>query len=236
MFYFNFQYIYLLIPAFILAMYAQSKVNSTFNKYSRLRSRSGMTGAEVAEELMHRAGIYDVRIERIHGNLTDHYDPMHKVLRLSDPVYSSTSLAAIGVAAHETGHAVQHNVGYVPLSLRSAMVPLTNLSSRLAMPLIFLGVLFGYNSSSSFGYTLIQGGIILFALAVLFSIVTLPVEFNASSRAVKMLGNYGILSTDELEPVKKVLGAAALTYVASAVSAILSLLRLILIFGRRDDR
>ncbi len=185
---------------------------------------------------MHRAGIYDVRIERIHGNLTDHYDPMHKVLRLSDPVYSSTSLAAIGVAAHETGHAVQHNVGYVPLSLRSAMVPLTNFSSRLAMPLIFLGILFGYNSGSSFGYTLIQGGIILFALAVLFSIVTLPVEFNASSRAVKMLGNYGILSTDELEPVKKVLGAAALTYVASAVSAILSLLRLILIFGRRDDR
>ena len=236
MFYFNFQYIYLLIPAFILAMYAQSKVNSTFNKYSRVRSRSGMTGAEVAEELMHRAGIYDVRIERIHGNLTDHYDPMHKVLRLSDPVYSSTSLAAIGVAAHETGHAVQHNVGYVPLSLRSAMVPLTNFSSRLAMPLIFLGVLFGYNSGSSFGYTLIQGGIILFALAVLFSIVTLPVEFNASSRAVKMLGNYGILSTEELEPVKKVLGAAALTYVASAVSAILSLLRLILIFGRRDDR
>ena len=178
MFYFNFQYIYLLIPAFILAMYAQSKVNSTFNKYSRVRSSSGMTGAEVAEELMHRAGIYDVRIERIHGNLTDHYDPMHKVLRLSDPVYSSTSLAAIGVAAHETGHAVQHNVGYVPLSLRSAMVPLTNFSSRLAMPLIFLGILFGYNSGSSFGYTLIQGGIILFALAVLFSIITLPVEFN----------------------------------------------------------
>ncbi len=236
MFYFNLQYIYILIPAFILALYAQSKVNSTFNKYSRVRSSSGMTGAEVAEELMHRAGIYDVRIERVRGNLTDHYDPAHKVLRLSDPVYSSTSLAAIGVAAHETGHAVQHSVGYAPLSLRSAMVPLTNFSSNLAMPLIFLGILFGYNSGSNFGYILIQGGIILFALAVLFSIVTLPVEFNASSRAVKMLGNYGILSSDELEPVKKVLGAAALTYVAAAISAILSLLRLVLIFGRRDDR
>lgn len=236
MFYYNFQYIYLLIPAFILTLYAQSKVNSTFARYSKVRSTSGLTGAQAAQELMHRAGIYDVRIERVRGNLTDHYDPAHKVLRLSDSVYSSTSLAAIGVAAHETGHAVQHSVGYAPLGLRSAMVPLTNISSRLAMPLIFLGVIFGSSRGSDFGYMFIQGGIILFAMAVLFSIVTLPVEFNASARAVKMLGNYGILSTDELKPVKQVLSAAALTYVAAALSAIMSLLRLILIFGRRDDR
>ncbi|MCJ7856804.1 zinc metallopeptidase [Lachnospiraceae bacterium NSJ-143] len=236
MFYFNFQYIYLLIPAFILALYAQSKVNSTFAKYSRVRSISGMTGAQVAEELMHRSGIYDVRVERVAGNLTDHYDPAHKVLRLSDSVYSSPSLAAIGVAAHETGHAVQHSVGYAPLSLRSAMVPLTNISSRLAMPLILIGILFGSSRGSDFGYLFIQAGIVLFAMAVVFSIVTLPVEFNASKRAVQMLGNYGILSSEELTPVRQVLSAAALTYVAAAISAIASLLRLILIFGRRNDR
>ena len=236
MFYFNFQYIYLLIPAFILAMYAQSKVNSTFNKYSRVRSSSGMTGAEVAQELMHRAGIYDVRIERIHGNLTDHYDPMHKVLRLSDPVYSSTSLAAIGVAAHETGHAVQHAVGYGPLVLRSAMVPLTNIGSNFSWILIVLGLLFGSQAGSEFGYMLVQAGIVLFALVVVFTLVTLPVELNASSRAVHMLGDNGILTQEELGPVKKVLTAAAMTYVASAAMAIAQLLRLILLFGgRRDD-
>ena len=235
MFYFNFQYIYILIPAIILTIYAQSKVSSTFAKYSRVRSMSGFTGAQAAQELMHRAGIYDVRIERVAGNLTDHYDPSHKVLRLSDSVYSSTSLAAIGVAAHETGHAVQHQVGYAPLGLRSALVPLTNLSSQLAMPLLFIGIIIG-TTRGSFGYMLIQAGIILFAVAVLFSIITLPVEFHASSRAIKMLGQYGILSDSELGPVRKVLSAAALTYVASALTAILSLLRLILIFGgRRDD-
>ena len=151
MFYFNFQYIYILIPAIILTIYAQSKVSSTFAKYSRVRSMSGFTGAQAAQELMHRAGIYDVRIERVAGNLTDHYDPSHKVLRLSDSVYSSTSLAAIGVAAHETGHAVQHQVGYAPLGLRSALVPLTNLSSQLAMPLLFIGIIIG-TTRGSFGY------------------------------------------------------------------------------------
>jgi len=235
MFFYNFQYIYILIPAFILAMYAQSKVKSTFAKYSKVRSLQGMTGAQAAEELMHRAGIYDVRIERVRGNLTDHYDPTQKVLRLSDSVYSSSSLAAIGVAAHETGHAVQHAHGYGPLKLRSAMVPLTNISSNLAMPMIFLGVLLGSNSGSDFGYMFVEFGILLFSMAVIFALVTLPVEFNASRRAVNMLGNYGILSDEELSPVRKVLSAAALTYVASAVSAIASLLRLILIFGRRND-
>ncbi len=234
--FYSFQYIYILIPAIILALYAQSKVNSTFNKYSKVRSMSGITGAQAAQELMHRAGIHDVRIERVAGNLTDHYDPSHKVLRLSDSVYSSTSLAAIGVAAHETGHALQHNVGYAPLSLRSAMVPLTNISSRLSMPIILIGVLFGSSRGSDFGYMFIQFGIILFSMAVLFSIITLPVEFNASRRAVDMLGDYGLLSSDEIKPVRKVLNAAALTYVAAAISAIASLLRLVLIFGRRNSR
>jgi Zn-dependent membrane protease YugP len=232
--YFNFSYFYVLIPAMILAVYAQNKVNSTFNKYSRVRSRSGMTGAEAAQRLLNAAGIYDVRIEGVRGSLTDHYDPSKKVLRLSESVYGSTSLAAIGVAAHETGHAVQHARGYAPLSLRSAMVPLTNIGSRMAMPLIILGVIFGGTYSNS-GYGLIQFGIVLFSLSVLFALITLPVEFNASSRAVKMLGEYGILDYDEISPVKQVLSAAALTYVAAAASAIASLLRLVLIFGRRND-
>ncbi len=235
MMYFDFRYFYVLLPAMILAVYAQSKVKSTFAKYSRVRSRSGLTGAEAAQRLLHAAGIYDVRIEGIRGSLTDHYDPSKKVLRLSESVYGSTSLSAIGVAAHETGHAVQHARGYVPLGLRSAMVPLTQIGSNLAMPLIVLGVLFGGTYGRS-GYGLIQLGIILFSLSVVFALVTLPVEFNASSRAVKMLAEYGILDNDEISPVRQVLSAAALTYVAAAASAVASLLRLILIFGRRNDR
>ena len=235
MFYFNFQYIYILIPAMLLALYAQSKVQSTFRKYSNVRNSYGMTGAEAAQRLVNIAGIYDVRIERVGGNLTDHYDPGKKVLRLSDSVYGSTSLAAIGVAAHETGHAVQHAVGYAPLGLRSALVPLTNISSRMAMPMIIIGILLGSQAGSGMGYALVQFGIVLFAVAVVFALVTLPVEFNAPRRAVAMLGDNGILSGSELEPVKKVLSAAALTYVASAAVAIANLLRLVLLFGRRDD-
>ena len=235
MFYFNFQYIYILIPAMLLALYAQSKVQSTFRKYSNVRNSYGMTGAEAAQRLLNIAGIYDVRIERVGGNLTDHYDPGKKVFRLSDSVYGSTSLAAIGVAAHETGHAVQHAVGYAPLGLRSALVPLTNISSRMAMPMIIIGILLGSQAGSGMGYALVQFGIVLFAVAVVFALVTLPVEFNASRRAVAMLGDNGILSGSELEPVKKVLSAAALTYVASAAVAIANLLRLVLLFGRRDD-
>lgn len=233
-YYIDWTYIVLVIPAMILALYAQNKVNSTFKKYSRVASRSGMTGAQAARRLMELNGIYDVSIERVSGNLTDHYDPSKKVLRLSDSVYSDTSVAAIGVAAHETGHAIQHARGYVPLTLRTVMVPLANLGSTLSMPLIFLGILFSF--SSVMGNTMINLGILLFGLSVVFTIVTLPVEFNASRRAVACLGDSGILYDDEIGGVKKVLSAAAMTYVASTAVALANFLRLIIIFGgRRRD-
>ena len=223
-------YILVLIGA-ILCMAASAKVNSTYNKYSKVRSMTGMTGAQVAQKILQYNGIYDVQIEHVRGNLTDHYDPSKKVLRLSDSVYGSTSVAAIGVAAHECGHAVQHQVGYVPIKIRSVLVPAANIGSKLGLPLILLGVIFG-----GAGSTLAQIGIWVFALAVLFQIVTLPVEFNASGRAIKMLDQYGILHHQEVGHVKKVLSAAALTYVAAAASAILQLLRLVLIFGGGRDR
>ncbi|MGN0413160.1 MAG: zinc metallopeptidase [Lachnospiraceae bacterium] len=223
-------YILVLIGA-ILCMAASAKVNSTYSKYSKVRSMTGMTGAQVAQKILQYNGIYDVQIEHVRGNLTDHYDPSKKVLRLSDSVYGSTSVAAIGVAAHECGHAVQHQVGYVPIKIRSALVPAANIGSKLGLPLILLGVIFG-----GAGSTLAQIGIWVFALAVLFQIVTLPVEFNASGRAIKMLDQYGILQQQEVGHVKKVLSAAALTYVAAAASAILQLLRLVLIFGGGRDR
>ena len=233
-YYIDWTYIVLVIPAMILALYAQNKVNSTFKKYSRVASRSGMTGAQAARRLMELNGIYDVSIERVSGNLTDHYDPSKKVLRLSDSVYSDTSVAAIGVAAHETGHAIQHARGYVPLTLRTVMVPLANLGSTLSMPLIFLGILFSF--SSRMGNSMINLGILLFGLSVVFTIITLPVEFNASKRAVACLGDSGILYDDEIGGVKKVLSAAAMTYVASTAVALANFLRLIIIFGgRRRD-
>lgn len=233
-YYIDWTYIVLVIPAMILALYAQNKVNSTFKKYSRVASCSGMTGAQAARRLMELNGIYDVSIERVSGNFTDHYDPSKKVLRLSDSVYSDTSVAAIGVAAHETGHAIQHARGYAPLTLRTVMVPLANLGSTLSMPLIFLGILFSF--SSVMGNTIINLGILLFGLSVVFTIVTLPVEFNASRRAVACLGDSGILYDDEIGGVKKVLSAAAMTYVASTAVALANFLRLIIIFGgRRRD-
>ena len=233
-YYIDWTYIVLVIPAMILALYAQNKVNSTFKKYSRVASRSGMTGAQAARRLMELNGIYDVSIERVSGNLTDHYDPSKKVLRLSDSVYSDTSVAAIGVAAHETGHAIQHARGYVPLTLRTVMVPLANLGSTLSMPLIFLGILFSF--SSRMGNSMINLGILLFGLSVVFTIITLPVEFNASRRAVACLGDSGILYDEEIGGVKKVLSAAAMTYVASTAVALANFLRLIIIFGgRRRD-
>lgn len=233
-YYLDWTYIILVIPAMILALYAQNKVNSTFKKYSRVASHSGMTGAQAARRLMELNGIYDVSIERVSGNLTDHYDPSKKVLRLSDSVYSDTSVAAIGVAAHETGHAIQHARGYAPLTLRTVMVPLANLGSTLSMPLIFLGILFSF--SSRMGNSMINLGILLFGLSVVFTIVTLPVEFNASRRAVACLGDSGILYDDEIVGVKKVLSAAAMTYVASTAVALANFLRLIIIFGgRRRD-
>ncbi|MDD3205726.1 MAG: zinc metallopeptidase [Lachnospiraceae bacterium] len=223
-YYMDWTYILVLIGA-VLSIVASTRVQSTFNKYARVRSMTGMTGAEAAQRLLRNAGINDVRIEHINGNLTDHYDPRNKVLRLSDATYGSNSVAAVGVAAHECGHAIQHQVGYVPLQIRSALVPAANIGSRLGIPIIILGVLLSYN------YTLVQVGIWVFALAVAFQIITLPVEFNASNRAVKLLDQQGILAGQEVSDCRKVLGAAALTYVAAAASSILQLLRLVLIFG-----
>lgn len=229
-YYFDPTYFLVLIGA-VLCIYAQMRVSSTYNKFSKVRSRTGMTGAEAAQRILQMSGIYDVRVEHVGGSLTDHYDPANKVLRLSDTVYGSDSVAAIGVAAHECGHAVQHNKGYAPLQIRSTLVPVANIGSKAGIPLIILGALLGMNQ------ILIQIGIWVFALAVLFQVVTLPVEFNASGRALAMLGDYGMLANDEVRSCKKVLSAAALTYVAAAASAILQLLRLILIFGdnRRRD-
>ena len=228
-YYFDPTYFLVLIGA-VLCLWAQFRVSSTYKKYAQVKSRTGMTGAQAAQKILQMAGIYDVRIEHIGGSLTDHYDPANKVLRLSDTVYGSTSVAAIGVAAHECGHAVQHDKGYAPLQIRSALVPAANIGSKAGIPLILLGAVLGMNQ------VLIQIGIWVFALAVLFQVVTLPVEFNASGRALAMLGNYGMMERDEVSGCKKVLRAAALTYVAAAASAILQLLRLVLLFGRRNSR
>ena len=229
-YYFDPTYFLVLIGA-VLCIWAQARVSSTYNRYSRVLSRTGMTGAQAAQRILQLSGIYDVRIEHVGGKLTDHYDPVNKVLRLSDTVYGSTSVAAIGVAAHECGHAVQHDKGYAPLQFRSALVPVANIGSKAGIPLILLGALLGMNQ------TLIHIGIWVFALAVLFQLVTLPVEFNASGRALAMLGDYGMLDRDETKGCRKVLQAAALTYVAAAASAILQLLRPVLLFGgnRRRD-
>lgn len=221
----------LVILGVIICMMASAKMNSTFNKYSRVRNHSGMTGREAAEEILRRVGIYDVRVEHISGNLTDHYDPRSKVLRLSDATYNSTSVAAMGVAAHECGHAVQHETGYVPLKIRGALVPIANFGSTIAWPLIIIGLFFNSRSSALF----LNLGILAFSLAVLFQIVTLPVEFNASNRAIRVLGSSGMLYEDEVKATRKVLTAAALTYVAGAASAILQLLRIILLTGNRRD-
>ena len=238
--YFDPTYVLVLIGV-VICMIASAKMNSTFNKYSKVRSHSGMTGREAAETILRRAGIYDVRVERISGNLTDHYDPRGKVLRLSDATYGQTSVAAVGVAAHECGHAIQHQVGYAPLQIRGALVPVANIcllirdllafkfsfsSITIAWPLILLGLFF----NSQMSQVLLNLGILAFSLAVLFQIVTLPVEFNASRRAIKILGESNLLYPDELSGTKKVLTAAALTYVAGAASAIL-----ILTGDRRDD-
>lgn len=222
-------YILVLIGA-VICMIASARVKSTYNKYSRYRSASGMTGAEAAQRILNTAGIYDVTIQHVSGNLTDHYNPSNKTLNLSDSVYGSTSVAAVGVAAHECGHAIQHQKNYVPLTLRATIVPVANLGSTLAWPLILIGLLFSRNTGALF----IDLGIICFSFAVIFQLVTLPVEFNASRRALRILGEQGILSESELPYTRKVLQAAALTYVASAASAILQLLRLILLFGGRD--
>lgn len=230
-FYFDPTYV-LIIIGMLLCLGASAHVNSTFRKYSKVASNSGMTGAQAAARILESQGIYDVTIQHIGGDLTDNYNPKNKVLSLSDATYASTSVAAIGVAAHECGHAMQHHKGYVPITVRNALVPFANWGSRLSWLLIIIGIVF-YGQGT--GQTLINVGIFAFSLAVLFQLVTLPVEFNASNRAVRVLESTGIFGNTELKYTKKVLGAAALTYVAAAASSILQLLRLVLLFGGRND-
>ena len=221
-------YILVLIGAFI-SFLASINVNSTFKRYSRIGNSRGVTAEQVADQILHEAGIYDVSIARISGELTDHYSPSEKVLRLSDSVYGSTSVAAIGVAAHECGHAIQHQVGYGPLNLRSVAVPVANIGSKLSWPIILVGLLLGFTGLAQFG-------VILFTFVVFFQLLTLPVEFNASGRALKILEGRGILAGQELDGAKKVLISAALTYVAALFAAILQLFRLVLLTqggGRR---
>lgn len=221
---------FLFIIAAIFSVYAQSKVNSTFSKYSKVANLRGYTGADVARLLLNQSGIDNVNVEQVSGKLTDHYDPRTNTIRLSQSVYSSNSIAALGVAAHETGHAIQHNKGYLPLEIRSNLFPIVNLGNKLAMPMIIIGFLLYF---MNFGIIIAQAGIILFSLVVLFQFITLPVEFNASARAINMLQDYGYLTREEIGPVKKVLSAAAMTYVAAAAVALLNLLRLISIANRR---
>ena len=221
----------LIILAFLISALVSAKMNATFSKYSKVRSYCGMTGAQAAQRILSSAGIYDVRVEHVSGKLTDHYDPSNKVLRLSDAVYGNTSIAAIGVAAHECGHAVQHAKNYVPLSVRSAIVPVANFGSQLSWPLFLAGLIFSFRP-------LLMIGILLFCAALLFQIVTLPVEFNASARALRMLDETGIMGRQEIRGTKKVLRAAAMTYVAAVIGSLLQLLRLLILSGafrRRDD-
>lgn len=228
-FYYDWTYILVLIGA-VISLIASARVNSTFNKYARERSLSGMTGAQAAQAILNNNGIYDVKVEHIRGNLTDHYDPRTKTVRLSDSVYGSTSVAAIGVAAHECGHVMQHHENYAPLSFRTMLVPVANIGSTLGIPIVILGIILGGSP------ILVNIGIWVFSLAVLFQIVTLPVEFNASKRALVCIEQYGIVTKEERAKSAKVLRAAAYTYVAAAAASILQLLRLILLFGnRRND-
>lgn len=229
-YYYGFDPLYFLILiSVVIAMVVQYKVKSTYSKYSRVRSDLGLTGAQAAQKILNMNGIYDVSIQHIAGDLTDNYNPRNKVLSLSDAVYNSTSIAAIGVAAHECGHAIQHDVGYAPLLIRNTIAPVVNIASSLSWIFIAAGLFFGMSP------TLIDVGIIMFSLAVLFELITLPVEFNASGRALTILSDSGMLYPDETAGAKKVLSAAAMTYVASALTAVLQLLRLIMLFGRRSD-
>ena len=221
---------FLLIPAIILALYAQARVKGTYARYSRIMAQSGLTGAEAARSLLNTGGAGDVPVERIAGQLTDNYDPRKKVLRLSEGVYDGRSLAALGIAAHETGHALQHHNHYAPLQFRNGFFPVANIGSSLAFPLFFIGLL----TSSRGPSVLMDIGILLFTAAVLFSVVTLPVEFNASKRAVHILETQGLLNGQEIAGARKVLSAAALPYVAATAMAILQLVRLLMIRGSRD--
>lgn len=220
-------YFIFVIPAMLWAMWAQMRVNSTFKRYEQMFSRRGLTAAQAARNILDENGLHHIRIERVRGNLTDHYDPGAGVIRLSDSVSASTSVAAIGVAAHECGHAVQHAQNYSPLMLRSAIIPITNFGSKLAIPLFLAGLFFSQ--------ALCTLGLLLFGLTALFQLITLPVEFNASSRALKTLESWNYLDNDELRGAKRVLSAAAMTYVAALAVSVAQLLRLMAIAGQRRD-
>ncbi len=231
-YYFDYSYFWFMVPALVISLYAQFKVSSTFSKYSKVRNSRGLTGADAANRVLAQNGVTGVEVEHVSGDLNDHFDPRTNVIRLSDSVYSSTSVAAVGVAAHEAGHAVQHANGYAPMNIRKALVPVTNIGSTLSMPLIFIGLLLPVQYDF-----VVNLGIALFSLAVLFQVITLPVEFDASRRAIATLEQGGTLCGEELTGAKKVLTAAAMTYLAATFTAVMSLLRLLLIVAgrRRDD-
>ncbi len=234
MFYIDWYYIALVLPAMLFAMIASARVNSTFRKYSKVSSKRGLTGAQAARRVLDANGLYNVRIERIRGNLTDHYDPRANVIRLSDATYDNPSAAAIGVAAHEAGHAVQHAVGYAPIKIRTAIIPATRFGSMLSLPLILVGMLLTY--SAHHYIWIAYAGVILFSLSTLFQLVTLPTEFNASRRALAAIEGSGLLEREELGHAKKVLSAAAMTYVAALAVSMMQLLRLLLMVQRRGRR
>ncbi len=227
-YFYDYSYFLFMIPALILSLYAQIRVSSTFNRYSKITNTRRITGAEAAKRVLFNNGVNNVKIEYVRGKLTDHFDPKTKTIKLSDSVYNSTSVAAVGVAAHEAGHAVQHEMGYMPIKIRSTLVPITQFSSKLSIPLVILGLIIP--SYKIFAIA----GIVLFSISIIFELVTLPVEFDASRRAIQTLDNTEILYGDEIKGAKKVLSAAAMTYLAAMISSVLTLLRLIFILRRND--
>lgn len=231
--YFDWTYVVLVLPCILFSLIASSSVNSTFKKYSQQFSRRGITGAQAAERVLRANGVTGVQITRVGGNLTDHFDPKSNVIRLSDSVYGSTSTAAIGVACHEAGHAVQYAQSYAPIKLRAAIIPVTNLGSKLAMPLILVGLLLSAFETVSYGFVYL--GIACFVLSLVFQLITLPVEFNASRRAIRAIEDGELLTAEEQRGARKTLTAAAMTYVAATAVALGQLLRLLVLFGRRRD-
>ncbi len=230
--FYDYWYIVLVMPAVIFSIIASFKVNTTFEKYSRVRSSRGITGAEAARRVLDANGLYSVKIEQVRGKLTDHYDPRNNTVYLSESVYSVPSAAAIGVAAHEAGHAVQHAVGYTPIKIRAAIIPVTNFASQLSFPLILIGLLFSASDLIMLAYL----GVACFGMSTLFQLVTLPTEFNASRRALEAISSSGILSRDEIGSARKVLSAAAMTYVAALAVSLMQLLRLLIIVSGNDRR
>ena len=229
LFYYDYTYWMMLLPVLLITIYAQAKVSSNFKRYSQVTNRRYLTGAQAAEAVLRRHGIYDVRIERVSGNLTDHYDPRTNVIRLSQSVYDSPTIAAVGVAAHEAGHAVQYAVGYGPIRLRSALIPVTQIGSQFGIVLLILGIVMSFEP-------MFLAGIVLFGATTVFQLVTLPVEYNASHRAIETIESAHLLDDEEVLGAKKVLSAAALTYVAALLTSVVQLLRFILLFAGRNDR